>query len=176
MQPDLARGRRRAGWRAEISRTFEDAARQMGNVSMAGLIKRSGSIAACVRLCRRSPSLTTPRARRPRGVVDTSVLIAGISGFRTGPIPASNPSGRMLRDWMERATFTWLLSEEILAEYKAILQRLNVRRETIGASSIFFAITQNHCLPASGAGILPTPATTSFARVSKRETPILSLR
>jgi hypothetical protein len=34
-------------------------------------------------------------------VVDTSVLIAGISGFRSGPIPASNPSALMLRDWME---------------------------------------------------------------------------
>jgi hypothetical protein len=33
-QPDLARGRRRAGWRAEMSLAFEDAARQMGNVSM----------------------------------------------------------------------------------------------------------------------------------------------
>lgn len=77
--------------------------------------------------------MTTPRARRPRGVVDTSVLIAGISGFRTGPVSASNPSALLLRDWMERATFTWLLSEEILSEYKAILQRLNVRRETIGS-------------------------------------------
>ena len=34
MSPDLARGRRRAGWRVEMSRAFEDAARQMGNVSM----------------------------------------------------------------------------------------------------------------------------------------------
>jgi hypothetical protein len=33
-QPDLARGRRRAGWQAEMSRTLEDAARQMGDVSI----------------------------------------------------------------------------------------------------------------------------------------------
>lgn len=33
MQPDLARGPRRAGWQAQMSRAFEDAARQMGNVS-----------------------------------------------------------------------------------------------------------------------------------------------
>jgi hypothetical protein len=32
-QPDLPRGRRRAGWQAEMSRAFEDAARQMGAVS-----------------------------------------------------------------------------------------------------------------------------------------------
>jgi len=34
---------------------------------------------------------------------------------------------------MERATFTWLLSEDILSEYKAVLQRMSVRRETIGS-------------------------------------------
>jgi hypothetical protein len=32
-QPDLPRGRRRAGWQAEISQAFEDAAEQMGVVS-----------------------------------------------------------------------------------------------------------------------------------------------
>ena len=77
--------------------------------------------------------MTTPRSRRPRGVVDTSVLVAGISGFRSGIVSSSNPSAQLLRDWIERATFTWLLSEEILSEYKAVLRRLKVRRETIGA-------------------------------------------
>jgi predicted nucleic acid-binding protein len=77
--------------------------------------------------------LTTPRSRRPRGVVDTSVLVAGISGFRSGIVSSSNPSAQLLRDWIERATFTWLLSEEILSEYKAVLRRLKVRRETVGA-------------------------------------------
>jgi hypothetical protein len=33
-QPDLKRGRRRAGWRAEIGRAFEDASKQMGHVSI----------------------------------------------------------------------------------------------------------------------------------------------
>jgi hypothetical protein len=37
-----------------------------------------------------------------------------------------------MRNWHERALFVWLLSEEILSEYKAVLRRLNVRRETIG--------------------------------------------
>lgn len=77
--------------------------------------------------------MTTPRSRRPRGVVDTSVLVAGISGFRAGVVSSSNPSAQLLRDWIERATFTWLLSEEILSEYKVVLRRLKVRRETIGA-------------------------------------------
>ena len=38
----------------------------------------------------------------------------------------------MLRDWLDRGTFTWIISEEILDEYKAVLKRLKVRRETIG--------------------------------------------
>jgi predicted nucleic acid-binding protein len=37
-----------------------------------------------------------------------------------------------LRDWVEQGTFTWIVSEETLAEYKVVLRRLKVRRETIG--------------------------------------------
>jgi uncharacterized protein len=76
--------------------------------------------------------LPTARSRRPRGVVDTSVLVAGISGFRPGAVSSSNPSAQLLRDWLDRATFTWIVSEEILEEYKGVLRRLKVRRETIG--------------------------------------------
>ena len=76
--------------------------------------------------------MPTARSRRPRGVVDTSVLVAGIAGFRAGAISPSNPSAQFLRDWLERGTFTWIVSEEILDEYKAVLGRLKVRRETIG--------------------------------------------
>lgn len=68
---------------------------------------------------------------RPRGVIDTSVLVAGIAGFKSGR-PVHNPSARFLRDWLENATFTWLVSEEILAEYKEVLRRLGVRRNLIG--------------------------------------------
>lgn len=64
--------------------------------------------------------------------MDTSVLVAGISGFRTGVVSCSNPSAQLLRDWLDRGTFTWIVSEEILDEYKAVLRRLKVRRETIG--------------------------------------------
>ncbi|MGH9566435.1 MAG: PIN domain-containing protein [Candidatus Angelobacter sp.] len=43
-----------------------------------------------------------------------------------------NPSARMLRDWIEGDTFVWLLSDEILLEYKRVLARLGVRRPLIG--------------------------------------------
>lgn len=38
-QPALPRGRRRAGWQAEISQAFEDAAAQMGTVTTGAILK-----------------------------------------------------------------------------------------------------------------------------------------
>jgi predicted nucleic acid-binding protein len=38
----------------------------------------------------------------------------------------------LLRDWVDRHTFTWLVSEEILMEYREVLARLRVRRALIG--------------------------------------------
>jgi predicted nucleic acid-binding protein len=63
--------------------------------------------------------------------VDTSTLVAGIAGFKTGREPA-NPSARFLKDWIESGHFRWLVTEEILDEYKAILARKGVRRPLIG--------------------------------------------
>ena len=36
------------------------------------------------------------------------------------------------RDWLELATFTWLISEDIVSEYKDVLTRLGVRRNLVG--------------------------------------------
>ena len=72
------------------------------------------------------------KRKRPRGVVDTSVLVAGIAGFKSPEIAPKNPSAKLLRDWMEEDTFVWLVSDEILLEYKRILSRLGVRRPLIG--------------------------------------------
>jgi len=106
--------------------------------------------------------LTTPRARRPRGVVDTSVLVAGISGFRVGAVAPSNPSALFLRAWVERATFTWLVSKEILAEYKEVLQRLKVRREMIGAVINLLREEAEILAPAIQHGISPDPGDDAF--------------
>lgn len=72
------------------------------------------------------------RSNRPRGIVDTSVLVAGIAGFRRGDVELKNDSARLLREWVERHTFTWLVSDEILMEYREVLARLRVRRALIG--------------------------------------------
>ena len=71
------------------------------------------------------------RENRRRGVIDTSVLVAGIAGFKSGRAPA-NPSAELLREWVENATFIWLITEDIVAEYKEVLRRLGVRRNLIG--------------------------------------------
>jgi hypothetical protein len=42
-----------------------------------------------------------------------------------------NASASLLRDRLANATFTWLATEEILAEYKDVLTRLGVRRNVI---------------------------------------------
>ena len=60
------------------------------------------------------------------------MLVAGIAGFKSWRA-VSNPSAILLRDWLENASFTWLVTEDILLEYKEVLTRLGVRRNLIGA-------------------------------------------
>ena len=71
------------------------------------------------------------RGKQPRGVVDTSVLVAGVAGFKKGR-SVGTPSASFLREWFENDTFAWLVSEEILSEYKEVLTRLGVRRHLVG--------------------------------------------
>lgn len=72
------------------------------------------------------------RSRKPRVVVDTSVLAAGISGFREPFVQGRNPSADVLHRWAEKNHFVWLVTEDILDEYKEVLKRLRVRSSLIG--------------------------------------------
>ncbi len=72
------------------------------------------------------------KRKRPRGVIDTSVLVAGIAGFKSSSITPRNPSAQLLQNWIEEDTFVWLVTDEIIAEYKQVLTRLSVRRPLIG--------------------------------------------
>ena len=65
-------------------------------------------------------------------MVDTSVLVAGISGFREPFVPGRNPSADILHRWAEKNHFIWLITEDILEEYKKVLKRLHVRPNLIG--------------------------------------------
>lgn len=69
-----------------------------------------------------------PWKQPPRGVVDTSVVVAGVSGFRHSP--PTTPSADLLRAWTESPTFIWLVTNDILAEYLEVLERLHVRSAT----------------------------------------------
>jgi uncharacterized protein len=73
------------------------------------------------------------RKRKRRVVVDTSVFVAGISGFREPFVAGRNPSADVLHEWAERDNFAWLVTEDILDEYKEVLKRLGVRPNLIGA-------------------------------------------
>ena len=73
------------------------------------------------------------KKRKSRGVVDTSVLVAGISGFRKPYVRGKNPSADLLHRWAEKSDFVWLVTEDILDEYKEVLKRLGVRPNLIGS-------------------------------------------
>ncbi len=72
------------------------------------------------------------RKHRLRAVVDTSVLVAGISGFKEAYVRGRNPSADILDRWAEKNSFVWLITEDILDEYKEILKRLGVRSNLVG--------------------------------------------
>jgi predicted nucleic acid-binding protein len=101
-------------------------------------------------------------------VVDTSVLVAGIAGLKTEEIACQNSSAGMLRDWIENGTFIWLLTDEILLEYKTVLARLNVRRSTIGRVINLLSKEGEHVPASSGASISPDPGDDPFCLCSEQ--------
>lgn len=70
--------------------------------------------------------------RGRRVVVDTSVVISGISAFKGSFVPGKHSSADMLREWVERGSFVWLVTAEILEEYKEVGKRLKVRPHVAG--------------------------------------------
>src|ERR1700719_1061887 len=72
------------------------------------------------------------RKRRRRVGVDTSVLVAGISGLTDVYVAGRVASADVLYRWANEDHFIWLITEEILNEYKEILNRVLVRSPLIG--------------------------------------------
>jgi predicted nucleic acid-binding protein len=58
--------------------------------------------------------------------------VAGISGFREPFVAGRNSSADVLYRWVERNNFVWLITEDILEEYKGVMKRLRVRPNLIG--------------------------------------------
>ena len=59
-------------------------------------------------------------------------MIAGVSAFKGSFTPGRNPSADTLRQWVEKGKFVWLVTPEILEEYKEVAKRLNVRPSVAG--------------------------------------------
>ena len=106
----------------------------------------------------RNPS----RRRRPRGVVDTSVLVAGISGFRRPKPDPDNPSAAVLRRWVDRRSFAWLVSADIVDEYREVLTRLGVSRATVGRVLNLLAEDAELIPETVSLGISPDPGDEPF--------------
>jgi predicted nucleic acid-binding protein len=106
--------------------------------------------------------LPAQKRKRPRGVVDTSVLVAGIAGLKSLEITPKNPSAKLLRDWIEEDTFVWLVSDEILLEYKRILGRLGIRRPVIGKVINLLREDAEHVPASALPNISPDPGDDPF--------------
>lgn len=78
------------------------------------------------------PPKPKKRNRKRRVVVDTNVLVAGISGFKGAYVPGKYPSADVLFRWADQDDFTWLVTEDILDEYKEVLKGRNVCPALIG--------------------------------------------
>ena len=78
------------------------------------------------------PPKPKKKKSKRRVVVDTNVLVAGISGFKGTYVPGKYPSADVLFNWAGQDDFTWLVTEDILDEYKEVLKRRNVRPALIG--------------------------------------------
>lgn len=102
------------------------------------------------------------KKHKRRAVVDTSVLVAGVSGFKATYVPGRNPSADLLRKWAEEKTFVWLVSEDILDEYKEVLRRLRVRSHLIGRVVNLVRERAEEINVRSSIGISPDPGDDPF--------------
>ena len=104
------------------------------------------------------------KSRKPRVVVDTSTLVAGISGFREPFIRGRNPSADVLHRWAEKNHFVWLITEDILDEYKEVLKRLRVRSALIGTVINLIRERAEEVKARSSIEISPDPKDDPFCR------------
>ena len=114
--------------------------------------------------------LPKSRKRKQRAVVDTNVVVAGISGFREQYLPGRVPSADLLHRWADEEHFVWLYSEDILAEYKGALKRLHVRSAAIGVFINLLRERGEAVEVRSSAEISPDPKDDASASAPKRET------
>jgi predicted nucleic acid-binding protein len=106
--------------------------------------------------------MARPR-RLGRVVVDTSVLIRAARAFRQQPPVPNTPELRLVLAWRDDPeTFTWLYSQEILAEYREILRRLKVPRHAAGRFINLLAEGGEEVLEPSAGEFSPDPKDDPF--------------
>jgi predicted nucleic acid-binding protein len=88
--------------------------------------------------------------------------VAGIAGLKSLDITPKNPSANLLRYWIERDMFVWLVSDEILLEYKRVLARLGVRRPVIGKVINLLREEAEHVPASALPNISPDPGDDPF--------------
>jgi hypothetical protein len=108
-------GRKRWGWKREFLESLAEAAKDIGEISEEENLPTVRSY----RRESRAPEITVAAelegaSRGPS--FDTSVLAAGISGFRESYVPCRNPSASVLHEWAEKDNFAWLYTEDIRDE------------------------------------------------------------
>ena len=90
------------------------------------------------------------------------MLVAGIAAFKNAEPRELVSSAVMLRDWIRNDTFLWLVNEDILDEYKAILQRRKVRPNLIGEVINLIRACAEEVATAPGNDISPDPGDEPF--------------
>jgi hypothetical protein len=96
----------------------------------------SGIIVLVVEILTSSVGRPTPYEYKYVRVILNRSDFAGIAGLKSSEIPPTSPSARLLRDWIEGDTFVWLVTDEIMAEYKRVLARLRVHRSVAPSREI----------------------------------------
>lgn len=90
------------------------------------------------------------------------MVVAGISSFKDTYALGRNPSADLLRKWAEEPTFVWLVSEDILDEYKEVLRRLRVRSHVIGRVVNLIRERAEEVKVRTSTGISPDPGDDPF--------------
>jgi predicted nucleic acid-binding protein len=94
--------------------------------------------------------------------------VAGIAGLKHLKIAPKNPSAKLLRHWIEKDTFIWLVSDEVLLEYKQILSRLGVRRPVIGKVINLLREEAEHVSARALPNISPDPGDDPFCACAEQ--------
>lgn len=105
-------GRKRRGWKEEITWTFEETSDDLNGVTERKILDEMKLYRAQRKKSPEISIVALPQKKRPKDIVDTPVLVADIAAFRNSGPQSLVSCARLLRDWVDNDTFTWLGNEE----------------------------------------------------------------